>query len=144
MRSRLDGPGLFHLNGFFRLPDLEPLNSALTAVSSALSPLLRCLCLLHRGLALLSLASEVPGFLDVLLLRANQLSSPMQKRVIGVVRAAMDLGFSWPRCLGSHSSRMLCLKAARASASGHSTIWFFLVRNRVHNFLADSPGCCVM
>ena len=40
----------------------------------------------------------------------------------------------------SHSSRMLCLKAARASASGQSTIWFFLVRNLVQNFLADSPG----
>ena len=35
---------------------------------------------------------------------------------------------------------MLCLKAARASASGQSTIWFFLVKNLVQNFLADSPG----
>ena len=77
----------------------------------------------------------------IVLLRANQLSSPAQKRVISVVRAAMDLGFSWPRCLASHSSWILCLKAARASASGQSTIWFFLVRNRVENFLADSPGC---
>ena len=34
------------------------------------------------------------------------------------------------------------LKAA--SASGQSTIWFFLVRNQVQNFLADSPGCWVM
>ena len=29
-------------------------------------------------------------------LRANQLSSPAQKRVIRVVRAAIDFGFSWP------------------------------------------------
>ena len=41
------------------------------------------------------------------------------------------LGFSWPRWRASHSSRMLCLKAARASASEQSTIWFFLVRNLV-------------
>ena len=113
-------------------------------VASTLSPSLRRLCLLRRGLPLLSLASKVPGCLDVLLLRANQLSSPAQKRVISVVRAAMNFGFSWPRCRASHSSRMLCLKAARASASGQSTIWFFLVRNQVQNFLADSPGCWVM
>ena len=36
------------------------------------------------------------------------------------------------------------LKGARASASRQSTIWFFLVRNRVQNFLANSPGCWVM
>ena len=71
-------------------------------------------------------------------------SSPAQKRVMSVVRAAMDFGFSWPRCRASHSSRILCLMAARASASGQSTIWFFLVRNRVQNFLADSPGYWVM
>ena len=29
----------------------------------------------------------------------NQLSSPTQKRVIRLVRAAIVLGFSWPRCL---------------------------------------------
>ena len=141
MRSKLDEPGLFHLNGFFRWPDLEPLNLALTAVSSVLSPLLRRLCLLRRGLPLLFLASEVPGSLPLLLLRASQLSSSAQKRVISAVRAAMDFGFSWPRCRASHSSRMLCLKAARASASGQSTIWFFLVRNLVQNFLADPSGC---
>ena len=54
--------------GLLPLADLEPLNPALTVVSSVLSPLLQCLCLLRRGLLLLSLASEVPGFLDVLLL----------------------------------------------------------------------------
>ena len=144
MRTKLDEPGLFLLNGFFRCPDLEPLNPALTVVSSALSPLLRRLCLLRRGLPLLSLASELPEFLDVLLLQASQLSSPAQKRVMSVVRAAMDFGFSWPRCRASQSSWMLCLKAAKASVSGQSTIWFFLVRNRVQNFLADSPGCWVM
>ena len=141
MRSKLDEPGLFLLYGFFRWLDLEPLNPALTAVSSVLSPLLRCLCLLHRGLPLLFLASAVPGSLALLLLWASQLSSPAQKQVISAVRAAMDFGFSWPRCRASHSSRMLCLKAARASASGQSTIWFFLVKNLVQNFLADSPGC---
>ena len=120
--------------------DLEPLNPALTVVSLALSPLLRRLCLLRRGLSLVSLASEVSGFLDVLLLRASQLCSPAQKRVMSVVRAAMDFGFSWPRCRASHSSQMLCLNAAKASASGQSTIWFFLVRNRVQNFLADDDS----
>ena len=129
MRSRLDGPGVFLLNGFFRCPDLEPLNPAFTVVSSALSPMFRCFCLLRRGLPLLFLMSESPEFFGVMLLRASQLSSPAQKRVMSVVRAAMDFGFSWPRCQASHSSRMLCLKAARASASGQSTIWFFLARN---------------
>src|SRR3954464_15555858 len=72
--------------------------------------------------SLLSLVSELPGFLDKLLLRASQLSSPSQKRVMSVVRAAIDFGFSCPRRRASHSSRMLCLKAARDSASGQSTI----------------------
>ena len=75
-------------------------------------------------------------FLPRVLLRASQLSSPAQKRVMSDVRAAMDFGFSCPRCRASHSSRMLCLKAARASAFGQSTIWFFLVKNRVQNCLA--------
>ena len=30
-----------------------------------------------------------------------------------LVKAAIVLGFSWPRCLASHSSRTLCLKAAK-------------------------------
>ena len=128
----------------FPLTGLEPLNPTLTVVSLTLSSLFRRLCLLRRGLPLLSLASELPGFLDVLLLRASQLSSPAQKRVMSVVRAAMDFSFSWPRCRASHSPQMLCLNAAKASASGQSTIWFFLVRNRVQNFLADSPGCWAM
>ena len=74
MRSKLDEPELFLLNGFFRWPDFEPLNPALTVVSSVLPPLFRRLCLLLRGLPLLSLASEVPGLLVLLLLRASQLS----------------------------------------------------------------------
>ena len=82
------------------------------------SLLLRRLCLLHRGLPLPSLASEVSGSLVLLLLQASQLSSPVQKRVISAVRAAMDFGFSWPRCRASYSLQMLCLKAAGASASG--------------------------
>ena len=63
--------GLSFLNGLFCGPDLEPLNPALTAVSSAFSPFLRRLCLLRRGLPLLSLAPDVPGLLAVLLPRAN-------------------------------------------------------------------------
>ena len=51
----------------------------------------------RRGLPLLFLVSEVPALLAVLLLRASQLSSPAQKQVMSVVRAAMDFGFSWPR-----------------------------------------------
>ena len=94
MRSKMDGPELFPLNGFFRWPDLEPLNPALTAVSSVLLSLFRRLCLLRRGFPLLFLASEVPGFLALLFLWASQLSSPAQKRVMSVVRAAIDLGFS--------------------------------------------------
>ena len=91
-----NGTGLncFLLNGFFHCPALEPLNPALTDVSLALSPFLRRLCLLRRDLSLLSLAFYVPGLLVVLLLRANQLSSPTQKRVMSVVRATMDVGFS--------------------------------------------------
>ena len=58
MRSKLDEPMLFLLNGFFRWLDLEPLNPALTVVSSVWLPLIRRLCLLCRGLSLLSLASE--------------------------------------------------------------------------------------
>ena len=55
----------------FPLTGLTALNPALTAVSSALSPFLRRLCLLRRGLPLLSLASNVTGLLVVLLLRAS-------------------------------------------------------------------------
>ena len=71
MRSKLDEHGVFLLNGFFPCPDLEPLNLALTVVSSALSPLLRRLCLLRPALPLLSLASESPEFFGVMLLRAS-------------------------------------------------------------------------
>ena len=98
--------------------------------------------LLRLGFPLPSPISDVVG--SLVPLRASQLSSPVQKRVKRLVRAAIVLGFSWLRCLAIHSSWMLCLNAARASASGQSTIWFFLVRNRVQNFLADSPGYCIM
>src|SRR3954469_1596324 len=117
------------------------MNPALTAVSSLLSLLTRRFCLFRRVLPLLSLVSELPGFFDKLLMRASQLYSPAQRRVMSVVRAAIDFGFSCPRCRASHSSLMLCLKDARASASGQSTILFFFVRNRVQNCLADSSGC---
>ena len=100
------------------------------------------LCLVHHGFPLPSRISDVPG--SLVPLRANQLSSPAQKRVIRLVKAAIVLGFSLPRCLASHSSRILCLKAARASASGQSTIWFFLVRNLFQSLRANSPGCCIM
>ena len=52
------------------------------------------LCLLRHDLPLPSLVSEVPWFFDMLLLRASQLSSPAQKRVMCVPRAAIDFGFS--------------------------------------------------
>ena len=78
----------------FPLTGLEPLNPTLTDASSAASLLFQHLFLLRRGLPLPSLASEVSGSLVLLLLRANQLSSPAQKRVISAVRAAMVFGFS--------------------------------------------------
>src|SRR4051812_24835187 len=106
---------------------------------SGLSSLFQCLLLLRRGFPLPSLTSDVHG--SLVLLWASQLSSPTQKRVIRLVRAAIVHGFSSPRCLASHSSRTLCLKAAKASASGQLTIWFFLVRNLFQSFRADSPGC---
>ena len=96
------------------------------------------------GLAIVISGFRSSRLLEVLLLRASQLSSPTQKLVMSVVTAGMDFGFSWLRCPASHSSRMLCLKTARASASGQSMIWFFLVKNRVQNFLADSPACWVI
>ena len=119
----------------------ELLNPALTAVPFGLFSFQR-LSFLRRDFPFPSLISDVLGSLVLHL--ASQLSSPVQKRVMRLVSAAIVLGFSWPRCLASHSSRTLCLKAARASASGQSMIWFFLVKNRVQNFLADSPGCWVM
>ena len=76
--------------------------------------------LLWRDFPFPSLTSDVLGSLVLLL--ANQLSSPAQKRVMRLVNAAIVLGFSWPRCLASHSYRSLCLKVAKASASGQSTI----------------------
>src|SRR4051812_16537455 len=101
--------------------------------------LVRRRSLFHRGFPFPSLIYDVFGSLG--LHRANQLSSPAQKLVMRLVSAAIVLGFSWPRCLASHSSRTLCLKAARASASGQSIIWFFLVRNLFQNCRAASPGC---
>ena len=105
-----------------------------------LSSLFWHLLLLRRDFSFPSLTSDVLGSLVLHL--ASQLSSPAQKRVMRLVSAAIVLGLFWPRCLASHvSSRMLCSKAAKTSASGQSTIWFFLVRNLFQSFRADSPGC---
>ena len=104
----------------------------------ALFPLVRHWSLLRRGFPFPSLTSDVLGSLVLHL--ASQLSSPAHKQVMRLVSAAIVLGFSWPRCLASHSSRTLCLKAAKALASGQSTIWFFLVRNLFQNLRADSPA----
>src|SRR4051812_32149097 len=137
--SRLDSSSLLSWRGGFFQPCQELLNPALTAVLFGLFPLLRRWSLLRRGFPFPSLTSDVLGSLVLHL--ADQLSSPAQKRVMRLVNAAIVLGFSWPRCLASHSSRTLCLKAAKASAFGQSTIWFFLVRNLFQSFRADSPGC---
>src|SRR3954466_6107383 len=115
------------------------MNPAFTAVLFGLFSLFRRWFLLRCGFPFPSLTSDVLG--SLVLHRANQLSSLAQKRVMRLVNAAIVLGFSWPRCLASHSSRTLCLKAVRASASGQSTIWFFLVRNLFQSFRADSRGC---
>ena len=136
---RLDSSSLLSLRGSVLLFCQELLNPALTAVLFGLFPLVRRWSLLRHGFPFPSLTLDVFGSLVLHL--ASQLSSPAQKRVMRLVNAAIVLGFSWPRCLASHSSRTLCLKAAKASASGQSTIWFFLVRNLFQNFRADSPGC---
>ena len=109
-------------------------------------------CFLHKNntmAVLLKTASVRVSFIQIMQVRVQNKGksvwksryvgdvSPTQKRVISVVRAAMDFGFSWPRCRASHLSWMLCLKGARVSSSVQSTIWFFLVRNLVQNFLAD-------
>ena len=92
------------------------MNPAFTTVLFVLSSLFRCLLLLlRRDFPFPSLTLDVPGSLVLHL--ASQLSSPVQKRVMRLVNAAIVLFFSWPRCLASHSSRTLCLKAAKASAS---------------------------
>ena len=114
------------------------MNPALTVVLFGLLSLIRRLSLLWCGFPFPSLTSDVLG--SLVPHRANQLSSPAQKRVMRIVNASIVLGFSWPRCLASHSSRTLCLKAAKASTSGQSTIWFFLVRNLFQSFRADSPA----
>ena len=116
------------------------MNPAFTVVLFVLSSFFRhFLLLLHRDFPFPSLTSDVLG--SLVLHRASQLSSPAQKRVMRLVNAAIVLGFSWPRCLASHLSWTLCLKAAKALASGQSTVWFFLVRNLFQSFRADSPGC---
>ena len=127
------------LEGQFFMILPRAFESALTAVLYGLFPLVRRWSLLCRDFPFPSLTSDVLGSLVLHL--ASQLSSPVQKRFMRLVNAAIVLGFSWPRCLASHSSPTLCLKAAKASASGQSTIWFFLVRNLFQNLRADSPGC---
>ena len=52
------------------------------------------LVFIASGLAVAISGSEVPRLLALLLLQANQLSLPAQKRAMSVVRAAMDFGFS--------------------------------------------------
>ena len=69
------------------------------------------------------LAGDVFGlrgacFVGCVFTASQPISSPAQKRVIRLVKAGIVLGFSWPRCLASHSSRILCLKAAKASVFG--------------------------
>ena len=89
----------------------ELLNPALTAVLFGLFSLFRRCSFLRRDFPFPSLISDVLGLLVLHL--ASQLSSPAQKRVMRLVSAAIVLGFSWPRCLASHSSRTLCLKLLR-------------------------------
>ena len=83
------------LEGFFRGPNFELLNPAFTNVSSASPLLCRHLILLRDGFPFPFQASEVSGSSGLLLRRANQLSSPIQKHVISEVRADTALGLSW-------------------------------------------------
>ena len=139
---RFDSSSLLSLRGSVLLFCRELLNLALTAVLFGLFPLVRRWSLLRRGFPFPSLTLDVLGSLVLHL--ASQLSSPAQKRVMSLVNAAIVLGLSYPRCLASHSSRTLCLKAAKALAFGQSTIWYFLVRNVFQSFRADSPGYLVI
>ena len=109
---RLDSSSLLSLRGSVLLFCRELLNPALTAVLFGPFSLVRRWSFLRHGFPFPSLTSDVLGSLVLHL--ASQLSSPAQKRVMRLVSAAIVLGFSWPRCLASHSSRTLCLKAAKA------------------------------
>ena len=62
----------------------------IVTVASTLVPVALGLAIAVFGLRGASLACSI-------LLWDSQLSSPAQKRVMSVVRAAMDFGFSWPR-----------------------------------------------
>src|SRR3954466_14818473 len=91
---------LFPLTGFVasesgidcRILVVVAVNAALLLPFSCFLPFLPGrFCFFRRALPLLSLVSKLPRFLVKLLLRASQLSSPVQKRVMSVVRAAIDL-----------------------------------------------------
>lgn len=128
----------FSLKVSFQALDFELLNTPFTAMFSASPLLCRRLFFLHRGFPLSSRTSEVSGFAGVLLRRPNQLSSPMQKRVISAIRVCIVLDWSWPGCRAIHSSQVLLLKEDIASASEQLMIWFFFVKNRFQNCRASS------
>ena len=60
----------------------------IVTIASTLVPVASRLAIAVFGL-------RVPASLAVFLLWASQISSPVQKRVMSAVRAAMDFGFSW-------------------------------------------------
>ena len=68
----------------------------------------------------------------------------MQKQVIRAVRAAMDFGFFLTEVAGEPLIPDAMFEGREGLASGQSTIWFFLIKNLVQSFLADSPGCWMM
>ena len=51
------------------------------------------------------------------------------------------LGFFLAEVSGEPFIKDIMLKSRQGFGIWTVNIWFFLVRNRVQNFLADSPGC---
>ena len=87
----------------FSLTGLGAIESGIDSHVFGVIAIISTLVSVMSGLAVAISGFESAILLEVLLLRASQLPSPAQKRVMSVVRAAMDFGFSWPRCRASHS-----------------------------------------
>ena len=86
---------------------------------------------------------------------ATAFLAPIKRDVDNLASILRGFGEAMGLCTNFHKSSLVpihCnhlnlgrltqgLPATRASASGQSTIWFFLTKNLVQSFLADSLGC---